>query len=226
MAEKYLDYFKKRETAGIIEKIHEHAVTICDAVNELKRALLSHRDGNMDDCRAAIERVKTLENEADSIRRMIGFEIARSGISSRDAEAFLTLSSRVDLVGDEAKNAALTLEIIVDLGIDIGKMKDKLCKMADTLSSEVDQLVKAVNCLFQDLDLCLERIEEVGRLEHEIDIQYHEAKKMLPENLGIKGILLLNDILAEIESSSDLAEDASDLIDMLRVRFSLPGRVA
>ena len=49
---------------------------------------------------------------------------------------------------------------------------------------------------------------------------------MLDENIGIKGILLLNDILTEIESSSDLAEDASDLIDMLRIRFSLPGHVA
>ncbi|HDN01958.1 MAG TPA: DUF47 family protein [Candidatus Bathyarchaeota archaeon] len=226
MAEKYIDYFKRRETAGIIGKIREHAVTISDTIHELERALKSYDKGEMDECRTAIERVKTLENEADSIRRMIGVEIARSGINSRDAEAFLALSNRVDLVGDEAKNAALTLEIIVELGIDIGQMKDKLCKMTHTLSLEVEQLVKAVNCLFEDLDFCLQRIEEVGRLEHEIDIQYHEAKKMLDENIGIKGILLLNDILTEIESSSDLAEDASDLIDMLRIRFSLPGHVA
>jgi len=42
----------------------------------------------------------------------------------------------------------------------------------------------------------------------------------LPVEIGIKTLFSFNDILMEIESSSDLAEDASD-VDMLRVRFSL-----
>ena len=222
MAEKYLEYFRRRETSEIIERMRSHAITISDAVDELRKALKSYIEGRKEECMQAIERVKALEDEADTLRRKIGVEIARSGVSPRDAEAFLELSNRIDLVGDEAKNAAMTLEMMVDLGIQMGPIAPRIYRMAETLTEEVKQLVKAVECIFKDLEVCMERIEAVGRLEHEIDIQYHEAKKELDENLGIKAILLINDILTEIESSSDLAEDASDLIDILRVRFSLP----
>ena len=230
---KYLNYFKRKETADLIEKLKLHSLKIRDVVEELKRAIDAYRDGLLEESRSAIQRVKSLENEADTIRRAIMLDIARSEIKAGDAEIIARLSTRVDFVGDEAKNAALTLEIIlgeeqllVEEGMSIGhKMRERLSCMVDTLVKEVRALTEAIKCLFEDLDKCYDLILEVGRLEHEIDLQYHEAKKELPVEMGIKTLFLLNDILTEIEDSSDLAEDASDVLNMLRVRFSLPGRL-
>jgi len=230
---KYLNYFKRKETADLIEKLKLHSLKIRDVVEELKRAIDAYRDGLLEESRSAIQRVKSLEDEADTIRRAIMLDIARSEIKAGDAEIIARLSTRVDFVGDEAKNAALTLEIIlgeeqllVEEGMSIGyKMRERLSCMVDTLVKEVRALTEAIKCLFEDLDKCYDLILEVGRLEHEIDLQYHEAKKELPVEMGIKTLFLLNDILTEIEDSSDLAEDASDVLNMLRVRFSLPGRL-
>ncbi len=230
---KYLDYFKKKETVDLIEKVEKHAFKIRDVVEELKRAIDAYRDGLLEDCRSAIQRVKALEEEADSIRRAIMLSVARSELEAGDAEIIARLSSSVDFVGDEAKNAALTLEIILEEevllmeeGMSIGqKMRERLSTMVEILLREVDALAKAISCLFKDLDECYDLILEVGRLEHEIDLQYHAAKKDLPAEMGIKALFLLNDILSEIEGSSDLAEDASDILNMLRVRFSLPGKL-
>jgi len=230
---KYLDYFKRKETADLIQKLNMHGLKIRDIVEELKKAIDAYRDGLLEDSRSAIQRVKSLEEEADSIRRAIMLDIARSELKVGDAEIIARLSSSVDTVGDEAKNAALTLEIILEKeellmeeGMSIGhKMRNRLSSMAGVLVEEVRALAEAIRCLFEDLDRCYDLILEVERLEHEIDLQYHEAKKELPVEMGIKTLFLLNDILTEIESSSDLAEDASDVIDMLRVRFSLPGRL-
>ena len=230
---KYLNYFKRKETADLIEKLKLHSLKIRDVVEELKRAIDAYRDGLLEESRSAIQRVKSLENEADTIRRAIMLDIARSEIKAGDAEIIARLSTRVDFVGDEAKNAALTLEIIlgqeqllVEEGMSIGyKMRERLSCMVDTLVKEVRALTEAIKCLFEDLDKCYDLILEVGRLEHEIDLQYHEAKKELPVEMGIKTLFLLNDILTEIEDSSDLAEDASDVLNMLRVRFSMPGKL-
>jgi len=230
---KYLDYFKRKETADLIEKLERHAYKIRDVVEELKRAIDAYRDGLLEESRSAVQRVKTLEEEADSIRRSIMLSIARSELEVGDAEILARLSSSVDFVGDEAKNAALTLEIIleeeellIEEGMSIGqRMRERLSSMVEVLVKEVNTLAKAISCLFKDLNGCYELILEVGRLEHEIDLQYHEAKKELPVEMGIKTLFLLNDILSEIEGSSDLAEDASDILNMLRVRFSLPGKL-
>ena len=230
---KYLEYFKQRETRDLIQKLDRHVLKIRDVIEELKRAIDAYKEGLLDDSRAAIQRVKSLEEEADSIRRSIMLDIARSEIAAGDAELIARLASSVDFVGDEAKNAALTLEIILeeeDLlmeeGIAIGyKMRERLSSMTDILVREVRTLTEAIRCLFEDLDRCYDLILEVERLEHEIDLQYHEAKKDLPVEMGIKTLFLLNDILTEIENSSDLAEDASDVLNRLRVRFSLPGRL-
>ena len=230
---KYLNYFKRKETADLIEKLKIHSLKIRDVVEELKRAIDAYRDGLLEESRHAVQRVKSLEEEADAIRRAIMLDVARSELKAGDAEIIARLSSSVDFVGDEAKNAALTLEIILgeeqllmEEGMSIGhKMRERLSSMADTLVKEVGALAEAIKCLFEDLDKCYELILEVGRLEHEIDLQYHEAKKELPFEMGIKTLFLLNDILTEIEGSSDLAEDASDVLNMLRVRFSLPGRL-
>jgi len=230
---KYLNYFKRKETADLIEKLKIHSLKIRDVVEELKRAIDAYRDGLLEESRHAVQRVKSLEEEADAIRRAIMLDVARSELKAGDAEIIARLSSSVDFVGDEAKNAALTLEIILgeeqllmEEGMSIGhEMRERLSSMADTLVKEVGALAEAIKCLFEDLDKCYELILEVGRLEHEIDLQYHEAKKELPFEMGIKTLFLLNDILTEIEGSSDLAEDASDVLNMLRVRFSLPGRL-
>jgi len=230
---KYLEYFKQKETRDLIQKLDRHALKIRDVIEELKRAIDAYKEGLLDDSRAAIQRVKLLEEEADSIRRSIMLDIARSEIAAGDAELIARLASSVDFVGDEAKNAALTLEIILeeeDLlmeeGMAIGyKMRERLSSMTDILVREVRTLTEAIRCLFEDLDRCYDLILEVERLEHEIDLQYHEAKKDLPVEMGIKTLFLLNDILTEIENSSDLAEDASDVLNRLRVRFSLPGRL-
>ncbi len=230
---KYLDYFKQKETADLIEKLKLHSLKIRDVIEELKRAIDAYRDGLLEESRHAVQRVKSLEEEADTIRRAIMLDVARSELKAGDAEIIARLSSSVDFVGDEAKNAALTLEIILgeeqllmEEGMSIGyKMRERLSSMADTLVKEVRALTEAIKCLFEDVDKCYNLILEVGRLEHEMDLQYHSAKKDLPVEMGIKTLFLLNDILAEIEGSSDLAEDASDILNMLRVRFSLPGRL-
>ncbi len=229
---KYLDYFKRKETMDLIQKLDAHALKVRDTVEELKKAIDAYRDGLLDESRSAIQRVKTFEEEADGIRRSIMLDIARSELKGEDAEMIAKISSSVDIVGDEAKNAALTLEIILEkeeilmeesMSIGYG-MRKTLSLMADTLLKEVEALTKAIKWLFEDPDKCYDFILEVERLEHEIDLQYHQAKKDLPVEMGIKTLFLLNDILAEIESSSDLAEDASDILNMLRVRLSLPGR--
>ena len=105
---KYLNYFKRKETADLIEKLKLHSLKIRDVVEELKRAIDAYRDGLLEESRSAIQRVKSLENEADTIRRAIMLDIARSEIKAGDAEIIARLSTRVDFVGDEAKNAALT----------------------------------------------------------------------------------------------------------------------
>ncbi|HDI73899.1 MAG TPA: DUF47 family protein, partial [Candidatus Korarchaeota archaeon] len=163
---KYLEYFKQKETRDLIQKLDRHALKIRDVIEELKRAIDAYKEGLLDDSRAAIQRVKLLEEEADSIRRSIMLDIARSEIAAGDAELIARLASSVDFVGDEAKNAALTLEIILeeeDLlmeeGMAIGyKMRERLSSMTDILVREVRTLTEAIRCLFEDLDRCYDLI--------------------------------------------------------------------
>jgi len=211
---------KRRETK-VINLLGKHTSFVVDATNELFNALKNLKENKVNAAIESIERVIHYEKEADNLDRQISAELAKGELPPKDREDLFALVRRVDFVADWAKDAAVNLKILLERNFNIEEDVLKLAlKMADLNKKCALTLRKAIDYLLSDIEKSLELVAEVERMEHEIDLIYYDAKSLLTNHPGSPGaIIILRDMLNDIERSSDLAEDASDLIKVIAIRF-------
>ncbi len=223
MAERYLEYFRRSAAASVLSSIADLALRARDAADALITVLEGLRRGDWDLLERALSSVDSIERDGDRLRREILSRLSRIEVSSRDAEKLARLARRIDLITDQVKNTALTAEVVARAGGHrCPEMCDKLVEMARRVRDASGELSSAVRS-FADSEAAERGILRVERLEHEVDVLYHEAKGLLPEGASPRFVVLLNDLVNELESAADLCEDAGDVLSELLVRLSLPG---
>jgi predicted phosphate transport protein (TIGR00153 family) len=226
LSEKLADWFSSRRSSVILDLIQQHVAKIEDTVTELDNALQSAKNGKKEETVQTIKRLNQEEEEADRIRISTIEELAKGELKAKEREDLLHLLRRVDIVADWAKDAAWNLEVLVEYNIKIpNEIWSMLVKIGSQLVKETKAMRKSIVYLRTDLDKALEAVKEVEELEHAIDIEYHDTKKLFishASDLEAPSFMILRDVLKDLEQVADFCEDAEDMVRSIAIRLRGP----
>jgi len=220
MSIKLKEWLTKRREEKVIKLLEKHMASVIDTVYEFYNAIKFLKDEKVSDARKSLIRMSQAEEEADKLDRLISAEATKGDIPPKFREDLMHLVRRVDLIADWTKDAGNNILLLIDKEIQIPNVfLEKTLILSKLLKDCVNALQKAIVNITVDLDKALTYVEEVEVLEHKIDIEYYNGKKLLLDLDLHPGILItIRDMLNDVEHASDLAEDAGDVIKILAVR--------
>lgn len=210
----------KRREEKIINLLRKHIISVIDTTKEFSNAVTELKNGNINNAKKSLVRMEQAEEEADKLDRLISAEASKGEIPQKLREDLMHLVRRVDLIADWTKDAGKNLSLLISKEIAIPDVfVNKVEYLSVLLKDCVLALQKAIINITIDLDKAVTFVEEVERLEHEIDVEYHKTKGLLfdlDEKAAV--LIILRDMINDVEHASDLAEDAGDIIKIIAVR--------
>jgi len=202
---------KKEEK--IINKFKEHLQTVGKTLDAFEEFMRAYLDDNCEEADKCCEKVMNLESEADALRRETETLMYSGAFLPNFRGDLLGLIEAVDRIADRAE----TVVRIVSLQQpDIPKEIREDMKRQVKLSVETFKELKAsVEYMFEDMDKAGVYIKRTEEKEHEEDtIEWDMMKKLFSLDIDRAQKLEIKEIITLIGDVADLAEDASDRVEI------------
>src|SRR2546426_380452 len=160
----------------------------------------------------------TTEAKAASSIEVILFEdLSKGELEPKQREALMRLVLRIDDISQNTKQAGLNLELIAQSKKRVPKEFWSMYKdLSKRFVAQTGALRSAIEAFGHSDDDVLKRREEVKNIEQQIDDAYFNLrKKLILSSSGPLALLVLMDVLTWVESASDRAKDAADMLYIL-----------
>jgi len=214
-----LKWFEKRRESKAISTMQRHLALTMSAVEDLEKAIKASVSFNEKEARAAIERVKSSEQEADGLRRAVMTELAGGELPPRDREDLMHLMKRVDMVADWCREstrvlAATPMKDVPD------KLRESAVRMVEGVRACAAALRRSISRMAEKPEEALQAADEVERLEEKVDDLFENSRVLLAkeEKLTVGVGILMNELYEAIEMVADWCEDACDQVRIIIVR--------
>jgi len=214
-----LKWFEKRRESKAISTMQRHLALTMSAVEDLEKAIKASVSFNEKEARAAIERVKSSEQEADGLRRAVMTELAGGELPPRDREDLMHLMKRVDMVADWCREstrvlAATPMKDVPD------KLREAAVRMVEGVRACAAALRRSISRMAEKPEEALQAADEVERLEEKVDDLFENSRVLLAkeEKLTVGVGILMNELYEAIEMVADWCEDACDQVRIIIVR--------
>ncbi len=210
-------WFVKRRESTAARHIREHVTKVIDTAVDLDTAFGGVLAGHAPAVGDALKTLHLDEQAADSIEVTLFEDLSKGELEPKQREALMRLVRRIDDVADAMKQAALNLEILLSWRRTVPKEFWYLYKeMTKNLVDQTRALRAAVEAFGRNDGDVLRHGEEVKRLENVIDGTYFELRKRLIRSApDPRAMIVLTDLLTAIETASDRAKDAGDMLFIL-----------
>lgn len=215
-----MDWLDRRKRISVIQLARNHLDSTIKCFEELSKAVKFKSVGDVDVASSSINLVFSHEREADSIRRRITLEVAKSELEPSDRGDLLRLVRLIDWIADWSLEAARIL-----VSAPIHKLPSELMNVVLSMIGKVGECVNAVaRCvdkLSEDLEESLKIADQVERLEEEVDGLYQQAREHYPSmdygNINPGEAILISQLLDAIEYVADWCENTVDQIRVITV---------
>jgi predicted phosphate transport protein (TIGR00153 family) len=218
-----LSWIAKRRNEKILEMMDKHLELTTGTLDKLIDSYRLKVKGIEEEAKKSITEIKTMEKEADEIRRKIAIELTKSDIPPSERTDLMHLNRRLDMITDWVNGAARILAII---------QLNNVSKALTNLGMEMVELArdcaysvkKCLNKLLKDVKDALDSADEVERLEEKIDEKYLEVRKMYSSleepNVKASEAILITQFFDAVEQAADSCENTIDLIRVIAVRIT------
>jgi len=214
-------WFTKRRKSKVLEIAYRQMTVALDTVNDLEEALKAVSVGKKNTATKVIDRLFSIEEEIDVLRRTVFEELTKGNLPPREREDIMSLVKSLDVMADHIKNGARNVLVLTDAGIP----KEVWYAFADMSSSIVktaNVLRKSLRNLGKDPAKSRTLSEKVEDEENNVDKKFVEMKSLLlryGEKINPAALLLLKDLLDSMEEAADSCADTGDYIRLLTVTF-------
>jgi predicted phosphate transport protein (TIGR00153 family) len=210
-------WFVRRRESIAARHIREHVTKVIDTAVDLDNALAAALDNHRVAVLDALKTVYMDEKAADNMEVTLFEDLSKGELDAKQREGLMRLVRRIDDVSDYVKQAALNLEILLEWKRTVPREFWYLYKeMSKSLVDQTRALRAAVEAFGRDDEEVLRHGEEVRRLENVIDSTYFELlKKLIRSAPDPRAMVVLSDLLGAIETASDRAKDAADMLFIL-----------
>ena len=209
-----------RTTKKLILRIDEFFDNVEIGVLVFREGIKSYIDKDLEAYKRHLQKVDSLENNADKLQRMIENDMITHSILPQHRAEVTILIDRVDEIIDTIKKSLN--EIITEMPEIPQELNKDFITLAEASANAAEELIPAARAYFKAPYTVREKLLKVYYFESETDKLSIKTKKKIFQE--IKDIDLahkahLRYIVHHIENISDLAQKAADLLSGMAIKI-------
>jgi predicted phosphate transport protein (TIGR00153 family) len=209
-----------RTTNNLILKIDEFFDNIEIGLLVFREGIKSYLDKDMEAFNRHLQKVDTLESNADKLQREIENEMIVHSILPQHREEVCKLIDELDEIIDSVKSTLN--EICIEMPEIPAVLNKDLISLTQTSADTAEELIPAARAFFKAPYTVREKLLKVYYFESETDkISIGIKKRIFQEikELDLQHKAHLRYIIHHIENISDLAQKAADLLSGMAIKI-------
>jgi predicted phosphate transport protein (TIGR00153 family) len=211
-----------RTTKNLILKIDEFFDNIEIGLLVFREGIKSYLDKDMDAFERHLQKVDSLESNADKLQRAIENEMITHSILPQHRAEVSTLIDELDEIIDALKSTLN--EISIEVPQIPPSLNKNIVSLTETSVNSAEELIPAARAYFRAPYTVREKLLKVYYFETETDkISVHTKKIIFQEmnELDLAQKAHLRYIIHHIENISDLAQKAADLLSGMAIKIMM-----
>lgn len=209
-------FFSK--TNKLLEMIEEYLEKVTECMEQARKTLLLYIDkGFCEEFDRLVTKTHMAESRSDDLRREIEISLYEKALIPESRGDILGLLEAVDRIPNKAESVAF-------------QMQTEALRIPDEFKSELRKIININFDIFKDIKRAIKavfkNIKEVRNITNEIDKKESSSdsmerdliKKLFSSNIDIGEKILLKELIIEIGSISDRAEDTADRLNIMAVK--------
>ena len=208
-----------RTTKNLIQKIEEFFDNIELGLLVFREGMKAYFNKDMESFRHHIQKVDTLESNADKLQRSIENEMITHSILPQHRDEVVKLIDELDEIIDSIKRS------LNEINIEMPQIPEVLNKdfisLAETSANAAEELIPAARAYFRAPYTVREKLLKVYYFESETDkISMNTKKKIFQDmdELDLAHKAHLRYLVHHIENISDMAQKAADLLSAMAIK--------
>jgi hypothetical protein len=170
--------------------------------------------------RELCEKIDSIENQADVLRRGIEKEMYKGGFLPNFRGDLLGIIESVDKVMN--KTESVSDIFYYETPYIPEELKDEFIKLSEEVITTYKHLKTAIESIFDNIDDASEIIKEVEKSEHNADIHEKNIKEIVFKmNLALSQKLHIKQICENMGDIADRAENTSDRLNILLMKRNI-----
>jgi uncharacterized protein len=209
-----------RTTKNLILKIDEFFDNIELGLLVFREGIKSYLEKDMDTFRRHLQKVESLENNADRLQREIENEMITYSILPQHRSEVSALIDELDEIIDAIKSSMN--EINIEMPEIPASLNKNFISITETSINAGEELIPAARAYFKAPYTVREKLLKVYYFESETDKLSFSTKKVIFQemhNLDLAHKAHLRYIIHHIENISDLAQKAADLLSGMAIKI-------
>jgi uncharacterized protein len=209
-----------RTTKNLILKIDEFFDSIELGLLIFREGIKSYTSGDMESFHRHLMKVDDLEGTADNLQREIENDMITNSILPQHRAEVCQLIEEMDEILDAVKSTLYEFDIEIPL-VPV-KINRDIINLAEASANAAEELVPAARAFFKVPHTVREKLIKVYYFEKETDkISFDTKKKIFHDTpeLDLAHKAHLRYIIHHIESISDLAQKAADLLSSMAIKI-------
>lgn len=211
-----------RTTKNLILKIDEFFDNIDLGLLVFREGIRSYLDKDFEALERHLQKVDSLESNADKLQREIGNEMITHSILPQHRSEVSTLIDQLDEIIDAVKSTLNEVSIETP---DIPQALHKnIISLTETSVNSAEELIPAARAYFKAPYTVREKLLKVYYFETETDKISFSTKKIIfqdMKDLDLARKAHLRYIISHIENISDLAQKAADLLAGMAIKIMM-----
>ncbi len=209
-----------RTTKNLILKIDEFIDNIDIGLLVFREGIRAYLDKDMEAFERHLQKVDSLENNADKLQRAIENEMITHSILPQHRAEVSTLIDQLDEIIDAVKSTLN--EISIERPDIPASLNKNIISLTETSINSAEELIPAARAYFKAPYTVREKLLKVYYFEAETDKISFMTKKVIFQEmneLDLAHKAHLRYIIHHIENISDLAQKAADLLSGMAIKI-------
>ncbi len=211
-----------RTTKNLILKIEEFFDNIDLGLLVFREGIRAYLDKDMDAFERHLQKVDSLERNADKLQRSIENEMITHSILPQHRAEVSTLIDQLDEIIDALKSTLN--EFCIEVPEIPASLNKNIISLTETSINSAEELIPAARAYFKAPYTVREKLLKVYYFESETDKISFQTKKIIfqeMKELDLAHKAHLRYILHHIENISDLAQKAADLLSGMAIKIMM-----
>ena len=211
-----------RTTKNIILKIDEFFDNVDLGLLVFREGIRSYLDKDMDAFERHLQKVDSLESNADKLQRAIENEMITHSILPQHRAEVSTLIDQLDEIIDAVKSTLN--EISIEVPEIPASLNKSIISLTETSVNSAEELMPAARAYFKAPYTVREKLLKVYYFESETDKISFQTKRVIFQEmneLDLAHKAHLRYIIHHIENISDLAQKAADLLSGMAIKIMM-----
>lgn len=190
-----------------IDNFHDKMI---DAAAVFHRSMKTFLDEtNREECKSLTKKIKTIEHDADKLRREIENELYSRNLLPNLQADILQLIESLDKINNQIDD--VVYRFYIEKPQIPNQLHKKMLELCEQVADCVENMAIASRAFFKDLSIVRDYTQKVYIKEQESDVSYNDLKKAIfTSDMDLANKIQLDLIVTEVANIADIAEDCAD----------------